>query len=90
MTISGRKKASASRHREFFVKIYEGWPAVRIGESAFDMLSERYQAEQREPDDKIAALKSAMESAGRSTKDAGKRVKPIWQHNDITKLNAVL
>ena len=41
---------------ELFVKMYEDWSAGRISESNFNMLSERYQAEQTELDDKIATV----------------------------------
>ena len=73
-----------------FVKMYEDWSAGRISESNFNMLSERYQAEQAELDEKIAALKSAMESADQSAEDAEKWVKLIRQYNDITELDAPL
>ena len=75
---------------ELFVKMYEDWSAGRITESNFNMLSERYQAEQVELDDKIAALKSAMENADQSAEDAGKWVKLIRQYSDITELDAPL
>ena len=51
---------------DLFVKMYEDWSAGRITESNFNLLSERYQAEQADLDDKIAALKSAMENAKQS------------------------
>ena len=75
---------------ELFVKMYEDWSAGRISESSFNMLSERYQAEQTELDDKITTLKSRMESADQSAEDAGKWVKLIRQYNDITELDAPL
>ena len=70
--------------------MYEDWSAERISESNFNMLSERYQAEQTELDDRIAALKSAMESADQSAEDVGKWIKLIRQYNDITELDAPL
>ena len=70
--------------------MYEDWSAGRISESNFNMLSERYQAEQTELDDKIAAVKSAMASADQSAEDAEKWVKLIRQYNDITELDAPL
>ena len=54
------------------------------------MLSERYQAEQAELDNRIAALKSVMENADQSAEDAGKWVKLIRQYSDITELDASL
>ena len=56
-------------------------PCEVLSESNFNMLSERYQAEQAELDEKIAALKSAMESADQSAEDAEKWVKLIRQYN---------
>ena len=73
-----------------FVKMYEDWSAGRITESNFNLLSERYQAEQAELDDKITALKAAMESAEQSAEDTGKWVKLIRQYSEITELDAPL
>ena len=39
-----------------FAKMYEDWSAGRITEYNFNMLSERYQTEQRELDNKISRL----------------------------------
>ena len=75
---------------ELFVKMYEDWSAGHISESNFNILSERYQVEQAELDNRIAALKSAMESADQSAEDAEKWVKLIRQYNDITELDAPL
>ena len=75
---------------ELFVKMYEDWSSGRITESNFNLLSERYQTEQAELDDKIAALKAAMESADQSAEDAGKWVKLIRQYSEITELDAPL
>jgi len=73
-----------------FVKMYEDWSAGRITESNFNLLSERYQAEQAELDAKITALKAAMESEKQSAEDAGKWVKLIRQYSEITELDAPL
>lgn len=75
---------------ELFVKMYEDWSSGRITESNFNLLSERYQAEQAELDDKIAVLKAAMESADQSAEDAGKWVQLIRQYTEITELDAPL
>ena len=75
---------------ELFVKMYEDRSAGRITESNFNLLSERYQAEQAELDDKIAELKAAMESADQSAEDAGKWVQLIRQYSEITELDAPL
>ena len=73
-----------------FVKMYEDWSAGRITESNFNLLSERYQAEQMELDTKIASLKAAMENDKQSAEDAGKWVKLIQQYSEITELDAPL
>jgi len=75
---------------ELFVKIYEDWSAGRITESNFNLLSERYQGEQVELDNKISALKTAMESAEQSVEDAEKWISLIRQYSEITELNAPL
>ena len=93
-----RKQAAELRKAEkrkntvngLFVKMYEDWSAGRITESNFNLLSERYQAEQAELDDKITALKAAMESAEQSAEDTGKWVKLIRQYSEITDLDAPL
>ena len=95
----GRKKQAAELRKaekrkntvnELFVKMYEDWSAGRITENNFNLLSERYQAEQAELDDKITALKAAMESADQSVEDAGKWMKLIRQYSEITELDAPL
>ena len=43
-----------------FAKMYEDWSAGRITEYNFNMLSEKYQGEQRELDVKIERLHEAM------------------------------
>ena len=75
---------------ELFVKMYEDWSSGCITESNFNLLSERYQTEQAELDDKIAALKAAMESADQSAEDAGKWMQLIRQYTEITELDAPL
>lgn len=75
---------------DLFVKMYEDWSAGRISESNFNLLSGRYQAEQIELDNKIAALKSAMESSDQSVEDTEKWVHLIRQYHDITELDAPL
>ena len=70
--------------------MYEDWSAGRITEGNFNLLSERYQAEQMELDDKIAVLKSVMEDDKQSVEDAEKWVKLIRQYSEITELDAPL
>ena len=75
---------------ELFVKMYEDWSAGRITESNFNLLSERYQAEQAELDKKIASLGAAIENDKQSAADAEKWVKLIRQYSEITELDAPL
>ncbi len=75
---------------DLFIRRYEDWSAGRITESNFNMLSERYQAEQVELDEKIAALKAAMEENAQSTENAEKWVKLIGKYSNITELDAPL
>lgn len=70
--------------------MYEDWSTGRLTESNFNILSERYQAEQAELDTKIDSLKSDMESAKQSAEDAGKWMKLIRQYGGITELDAPL
>lgn len=46
-----------------FIKLYEDWSAGRITDYNFNMLSEKYQKEQKELDEKILILKQEMERA---------------------------
>ena len=75
---------------ELFIKIYEDWSAGRITESNFNLLSERYQAEQEGLDEKIVALKAAKENAEHSEEDAGKWIDLIRQYSEITELDVPL
>lgn len=97
--VTERKKQAAELRKaekrkatvdSLFVKMYEDWSAGRITESNFNLLSERYQAEQAELDTKIASLKAAMENDKQSAEDAGKWVKLIRQYSEITELDAPL
>lgn len=96
---SERKKQTAELRKaekrktavdSLFVKMYEDWSAGRITESNFNLLSERYQAEQTELDAKITSLKAAMDSEKQSAEDAEKWVKLIRQYSEITELDAPL
>ena len=55
-----------------FARMYEDWSAGRITEYNFNMLSEKYQGEQRELDAKIERLHEAMEAAAQTAVDAEK------------------
>ena len=49
-----------------FAKMYEGWAAGRITEYNFNMLSQKYQMEQLELDEKIQKLKAALSESKQS------------------------
>ena len=53
-----------------FAKMYEDWSAGRITEYNFNMLSEKYQNEQKELETKIRQLHEMMEAAVQTAADA--------------------
>ena len=68
-----------------FAKMYEDWSAGRITEYNFNMLSEKYQNEQKELETKIRQLHETMEAAVQTAADAEKwialmkqYVNPVW------------
>ena len=73
-----------------FAKMYEDWSAGRITEYNFNMLSERYQSEQRELDSKIQQLREEMEAAVQTEVDAEKWIELIKQCSNPTELTAEL
>ncbi len=73
-----------------FAKLYENWSTGRITEYNFNMLSEKYQTEQRELDEKIALLKADMSSEQQSAEDAQKWLALIRQYANPTELTAEL
>ena len=73
-----------------FAKMYEDWSAGRITEYNFNMLSERYQSEQRELDNKIQQLKEEMEAAVQTAVDAENWIELIKQCSNPTELTAEL
>ena len=73
-----------------FAKMYEDWSAGRITEYNFNMLSERYQSEQRELDNKIQQLREEMEAAVQTAVDAEKWIELIKQCSNPTELTAEL
>ena len=73
-----------------FVKMYEDWSAGRITEYNFNMLSERYQSEQRELGSKIQQLREEMEVAVQTAVDAEKWIELIKQCSNPTELTAEL
>ena len=73
-----------------FAKMYEDWSVGRITEYNFNMLSEKYQGEQRELDAKIERLHEAMEVAAQTAVDAEKWIGLMKQYVNPTELTAEL
>ena len=73
-----------------YAKIYEDWAAGRITEYNFNMLSEKYQGEQKELDEKIQQLHEAMEAVAQTAVDAEKWVGLMRQYVNPTELTAEL
>lgn len=73
-----------------FAKMYEDWSAGRISEYNFNMLSGKYQGEQKELDGKIQQLHEAMEADAQTAVDAEKWVKLMKQFTNPTELTAEL
>ena len=73
-----------------FAKMYEDWTAGRITEYNFNMLSDRYQDEQRELDEKIVNLHGVMEADVQTAADAEKWVTLIKQYTSPTELTSEL
>ena len=73
-----------------FAKMYEDWSAGRITEYNFNMLSEKYQDEQKELDAKTERLHEAMEAAAQTAVDAEKWIGLMKQYVNPTELTAKL
>ena len=73
-----------------FAKMYEDWAASRITESNFNMLSQRYQKEQEEQEQKIQACKTKLAAGQQSVEDAQKWVELIKQIGVPQELTAEL
>ena len=80
-----KRKAEVDR---LFVKLYEDWTSERITEYNFKMLSQMYQAEQQELDEKIDKLKSELATEKQTTADAEKWIALIKQYANPTELTA--
>ena len=73
-----------------FAKMYEDWAAGRITEYNFNMLSQKYQAEQQELARKIETLQAALAAQQQSAADAEKWVRLVKQYTNPTELTAEL
>ena len=73
-----------------FAKVYEDWSAGRITEYNFNMLSEKYQNEQKELETKIRQLHETMEAAVQTAADAEKWIALMKQYVNPVELTAEL
>ena len=73
-----------------FAKMYEDWAADRITESNFNMLSQRYQKEQEEQEQKIQDSKAKLAAGQQTVEDAQKWVELIKQIGVPKELTAEL
>ena len=90
--ISELKKAEKRKAEidGLFAKMYEDWSAGRITEYNFNMLSDRYQNEQRELSEKITNLHGTMDADVQTAADAEKWVALIKQYTNPTELTSEL
>lgn len=93
-----RKQASELKRAErrkaeidgLFAKMYEDWSSGRISEYNFNMLSEKYQAEQIELDAKIKQYRESIEASEQTAIDVGKWVDLIKQYTNPSELTSEL
>ena len=90
--VSELKKAEKRKEEldRRFLKVYEDWSDERITESNFKMLSQKYQAEQQETEEKIARLKASMAEEKQTVADTEKWINLIRQYAAPTELTADL
>lgn len=82
-----KRKAEVDR---LFVKMYEDRVSERITEQNFQMLSQKYQAEQMELDKKIQKLKAELATNKQTVTDAEKWIELIKKYANPTELTAEL
>ena len=89
---SDLKKAEKRRAEvdRAFVKLYEDWAAERITEYNYNMLSQKYQAEQEELEQKIQTLKTDMNTVKETAENAEKWIELIKKIGYPKELNAEL
>ena len=73
-----------------FARMYEDWAAGRITESNFNMLSQRYQKEQEELEQKIQTCRAELAEEKQTVEDAQKWVELIKQIGVPKELTAEL
>lgn len=82
-----KRKAELDR---LFAKMYEDRVSERITEYNFTMLSQKYQTEQLELEEKIKALKAALAESKQTVEDAKKWIDIVKQYSEPTELTAEL
>ena len=86
-------KRAEKRKRELdslFSRLYEDYVAEHITDYNFNMLSEKYQTEQAELEEKISDLKQKLTAVKNNETNAEKWLAIIKKYNDITELTAPL
>lgn len=97
-SVSKRKQTSELKRAEkrkaevdgLFAKMYEDWSSGRISEYNFNMLSEKYQAEQIELDGKIKQYCESIKAFEQTSIDAEKWIDLIKQHINPSELTSEL
>ncbi len=87
LTKAEKRKTEVDR---LFAKMYEDRVSERITEYNFNMLSQKYQMEQLELDEKIQKLKAALSESKQSVEDARKWIEIVKQYSEPTELTAEL
>ncbi|MBQ8332426.1 MAG: DUF4368 domain-containing protein, partial [Clostridia bacterium] len=82
-----KRKSEVDR---LFMRLYEDWTSGRITEYNFNMMSQKYQAEQHELDEKIQSLRTELESTRQTEADAAKWIELVRQYAHPTELTAEL
>ena len=82
-----KRKAEVDR---LFAKMYEDRVSERITEYNFNMLSQKYQMEQLELDEKIQKFQAALSESKQTVEDAKKWIEIIKQYSEPTELTAEL
>ena len=87
LTKAEKRKTEVDR---LFMKMYEDRSSGKITEYNFNMLSQKYQEEQTELDDKIARLKADLSQVRQSESGAAKWIERIKRYAYPTELTAEL
>ena len=82
-----KRKSEVDR---LFMRLYEDWTSGRITEYNFNMMSQKYQAEQQELDEKIQILRTELETTKQTEEDAAKWIELVKQYAHPTELTADL